>query len=124
MDKSKLNIAMPSELPILSKKLSNRLHAVVGIIGANTMHFTHPILAVVDLKDSFGKGLGIIMMMAFIFGLIKIITGAIAISNGNPEGKAAILGGIMVAGAPAIMLVLFKIFGLGSGALTPNFNFN
>jgi succinate-acetate transporter protein len=107
---------------IFTSKLQ-RLHAGVGLIGINALNFTTPILAVADLKQSFGKGLGIVMMMAFIFGLIKIITGAIAISNGNPEGKSAILGGLMIAGAPTIMFVLFRIFGIESGALTPNFSF-
>lgn len=82
-----------------------------------------PMLAVTNLRDSFSKGLGIIMMLAFIFGLIKVISGAIAISNGNPDGKSAILGGMLVAGAGSVMLVLFKIFGMGAGALTPDFGF-
>jgi hypothetical protein len=100
-----------------------KLHAGVSLIGLHTLQFTTPTLAVADLKQSFGKGLGIVMMLSFIFGLIKIITGAVAISNGNPEGKSAILGGLMIAGAPTIMFVLFRIFGIESGALTPNFSF-
>jgi hypothetical protein len=70
---------------IFTNKLQ-KLQAGVSLVGINTVQFTTPVLAVADLKQSFGKGLGIVMMLSFIFGLIKIITGAVAISNGNPEG--------------------------------------
>ena len=96
----------------------------IGAIAIEIMTWVVPVLGVgVNLKSAFSKGLGVVMMLAFIFGLIKIISGAVAISNGNPEGKSAILGGIMVAGAPAVMYVLFKSFGLGGGTLMPSFSF-
>ena len=100
--------------PLGSKSLLS-LNGLTAIGGVGSLDFMSPILAVADLKDAFGKGLGIIMMIAFIFGLIKVISGAVAISNGNPEGKSAILYGIMVAGAPTIMFFIFRIFGLGRG---------
>ena len=82
-----------------------------------------PTLAVAtNLRTAFNKGLGIIMMLAFMFGLIKVISGSVAISNGNPDGKSAIIGGMLVAGAASIMIVLFKIFGMSAGALDPDFS--
>ncbi len=74
-----------------------------------------------QLKQGFQLALGIIFMFGFIWGVIKIWTGANAISKGDPDGKAGIIAGIIIAGAAAIMGALFSIFGLSGGALTPTF---
>jgi hypothetical protein len=42
-------------------------------------------------------------------------------SKGDADGKMGIVSGIIIAGAAAIMAVLFTIFGLSDGALTPTF---
>ncbi len=70
-----------------------------------------------QLKQGFGLALGIMFMFGFIWGVIKIWSGANAISKGDPDGKA----GIIIAGAAAIMGALFAIFGLSGATLTPSF---
>jgi len=74
-----------------------------------------------DLKDKLGKGLGVMMIFGFFWGIIKIWSGANAIAKGDPEGKMSIVGGIIIAGATGIMTLLFKIFGMGDATLTPSF---
>lgn len=74
-----------------------------------------------QLKQGFNLALGIMFMFGFIWGVIKIWSGANAISKGDPDGKAGIVAGIIIAGAAAIMGALFAIFGLSGGALTPTF---
>jgi hypothetical protein len=74
-----------------------------------------------QLKQGFGLALGIMFMFGFIWGVIKIWSGANAISKGDPDGKAGIVAGIIIAGAAAIMGALFAIFGLSGGTLTPQF---
>jgi hypothetical protein len=74
-----------------------------------------------DLKTGFNEGLGIMFMFGFMWGVIKIWSGANAISKGDPDGKAGIVAGIIIAGAAAIMGALFAIFGLSGGSLTPSF---
>ena len=82
-----------------------------------------PILAQIptSLKTSFQTGLGIVFMIGFIWGVIKIWNGADKMSKGDADGKMGIVSGIIIAGAGAIMSAFFLIFGIGDGALTPQF---
>ncbi len=82
-----------------------------------------PLLAQIpaSLKTSFQTGLGIVFMIGFIWGVIKIWNGADKMSKGDADGKMGIVSGIIIAGAAAIMSALFFIFGIGDGALTPTF---
>ena len=74
-----------------------------------------------QLQQGFGTALGIMFMFGFIWGVLKIWSGANAISKGDPDGKAGIIAGIIIAGAAAIMGALFAIFGLSGATLTPSF---
>ena len=74
-----------------------------------------------SLKTSFQTGLGIVFMIGFIWGVIKIWAGADKMSKGDADGKMGIVSGIIIAGAAAIMSAMFFIFGIGDGALTPQF---
>ena len=75
-----------------------------------------------QLKDGFGLALGIIMMIGFFLGVIKIWAGANAISKGDPDGKNGIVAGIIIASAAAIMAALYTIFGMQDAVITPRFN--
>lgn len=74
-----------------------------------------------QLRDGFGVALSVLFMFGFIWGVVKIWAGANAISKGDPDGKAGILSGILIAAAAAIMGALFTIFGLQDSILTPRF---
>jgi hypothetical protein len=74
-----------------------------------------------QLTQGFSMALGIMFMFGFIWGVLKIWSGANAISKGDPDGKAGIIAGIIIAGAAAIMGALFTIFGLSGASLTPSF---
>jgi len=74
-----------------------------------------------SLKTSFQYGLGVIFMVGFLWGVIKIWNGADKMSKGDADGKMGIISGIIIAGAGAIMGALFFIFGMGDGVLTPQF---
>lgn len=74
-----------------------------------------------SLRDGFQAGLGIMFLIGFIWGVIKIWSGADKMSKGDADGKMGIVSGIIIAGAAAIMSALFYIFGMGEGALTPTF---
>jgi hypothetical protein len=74
-----------------------------------------------QLTQGFGTALGIMFMFGFLWGVLKIWSGANAISKGDPDGKAGIIAGIIIAGAAAIMAALFAIFNLSGATLTPSF---
>ncbi|HUB68137.1 MAG TPA: hypothetical protein VL981_11695 [Candidatus Methylacidiphilales bacterium] len=74
-----------------------------------------------QLQQGFSTALGILFMFGFIWGVIKIWSGANAISKGDADGKMGIVAGIIIAGAAAIMGALFSIFNLSGAILTPTF---
>jgi hypothetical protein len=94
--------------------LGGSLSSLPGVILAQTSGSA-------ELKQGFQYALGIIFMFGFIWGVIKIWAGANAISKSDPDGKAALAAGIIIAAAAAIMAALFDIFGLSGGSLTPSF---
>ena len=81
-----------------------------------------PVIAQLQqLKEGFGTALVLIFMIGFFWGVLKIWSGANAISKGDSEGKAGILAGIIIAAAAAIMGALFTIFGMQDAVITPRF---
>src|SRR5476649_803060 len=82
----------------------------------------HPILAQLQpLRDGFGSALVLVFMIGFFWGIIKIWSGANAISKGDADGKMGIVAGIIIAGAAAIMGAFFAIFNISGATLTPSF---
>jgi hypothetical protein len=82
-----------------------------------------PLLGQVQqLKDNFGSALAILCMFGFLWGVLKIWSGANAISKGDPDGKGGIVAGIIIASATAIMAALYSIFGMSDSIITPRFN--
>jgi hypothetical protein len=70
------------------------------------------------LAQGAGKALGIVMLVGFIFGVIAIIGGGSAIRRGDVDaGKLSIIGGLIIAAAPAIVKALFVAFGLGGSTV-------
>src|SRR5579885_502150 len=82
-----------------------------------------PVLAQIppSLKTSVSFGLGVMFLFGFLWGVVKIWSGADRMSKGDADGKMGIVSGIIIAGAAAIMAALFSIFGMSDGALTPQF---
>ena len=74
-----------------------------------------------QLKDGFGLALAVLFMFGCIWGIVKIWSGANAISKGDPDGKAGIIAGIIIAAAASIMSALFAIFGLEDAVIRPRF---
>ena len=95
----------------------------VLLLGAREASASPLVLAQVpaSLKTSFQYGLGVLFLIGFLWGVIKIWGGADRMSKGDADGKMGIVSGIIIAGAAAIMAALFAIFGMGDGALTPQF---
>lgn len=74
--------------------------------------------AVDGLAQGASKALGIVMLVGFIFGVIAIIGGGFAIRRGDVDaGKLSIIGGLIIAAAPAIVKALFVAFGLSGSTV-------
>jgi hypothetical protein len=107
--------------------MTNFTPSLVALTGKSLIGLT-PILAQAaqtastsTLQQGFSTALGILFMFGFFWGVVKIWSGANAISKGDADGKMGIVAGIIIAGAAAIMGALFAIFNLSGATLTPSF---
>ena len=70
-----------------------------------------------DLKTGISNSLAVIMMFGFVLGISCVIYGGFAIRRGDvDQGKMSIIGGAIIAAAPAVIFAFFKIFGLDSNS--------
>lgn len=83
------------------------------------MNLITPVLAAGGFTQGLSKALGLIMMIAFVYAVIKIIGGAANYNRDPDAAKQAIIGGMLIAGAVAIVTGLFTAFGINVG-ITPD----
>lgn len=77
-----------------------------------------------DLKTGISNSLAVIMMFGFVLGISAVIAGGFAIRRGDvDQGKMSIIGGAIIAAAPAVIFAFFKIFGIDSNATVGVGNF-
>ena len=70
-----------------------------------------------DLKTGISNSLAVIMMFGFILGISAVIYGGFAIRRGDvDQGKMSIIGGAIIASAPAVVYAFYKIFGIDSNS--------
>lgn len=66
-----------------------------------------------DLKTGISNSLAVIMMFGFVLGIACVIYGGFAIRRGDvDQGKMSIIGGAIIAAAPAVVFAFYKIFGI------------
>ena len=66
-----------------------------------------------DLKTGISNSLAVIMMFGFVLGISSVIYGGFAIRRGDvDQGKMSIIGGAIIASAPAVVFAFYKIFGI------------
>src|SRR5213083_1885083 len=77
-----------------------------------------------DLKTGISNSLAVIMMFGFVLGIAAVIYGGFAIRRGDvDQGKLSIIGGAIIAAAPAVVFAFYKIFGLDSNSAVGVGNF-
>jgi hypothetical protein len=70
-----------------------------------------------DLKTGISNSLAVIMMFGFVLGIASVIYGGFAIRRGDvDQGKMSIIGGAIIASAPAVVFAFYKIFGLDANS--------
>jgi len=77
-----------------------------------------------DLKTGISNSLAVIMMFGFVLGIAAVIYGGFAIRRGDvDQGKMGIIGGAIIAAAPAVVFAFYKIFGLDANSAVGVGNF-
>jgi len=70
-----------------------------------------------DLKTGISNSLAVIMLFGFVLGISSVIYGGFAIRRGDvDQGKMSIIGGAIIAAAPAVVFAFYKIFGLDANS--------
>jgi uncharacterized membrane protein YozB (DUF420 family) len=69
------------------------------------------------LQTGISNSLAVIMLFGFVLGIFSVIYGGFAIRRGDvDQGKMSILGGAIIAAAPAVVYAFYKIFGLDTSS--------
>src|SRR5258708_39015343 len=70
-----------------------------------------------DLKTGISNSLAVIMMFGFVLGISCVIYGGFAIRRGDvDQGKMSIIGGAIIAAAPAVLLSFYTISGISTNS--------
>jgi hypothetical protein len=117
------------KIKYLSPKVRSRLPSLLmaaAVFALNTV----PALAQsttfssTDLKTGISNSLAVIMMFGFVLGISAVIYGGFAIRRGDvDQGKMSIIGGAIIAAAPAAVFAFYKIFGLDTNSAVGVGNF-
>lgn len=88
-----------------------------AILALNTMPLFAQSFSSTELKTGISNSLAVIMLFGFVLGIVAVIAGGFAIRRGDIDtGKLSIIGGAIIAAAPAVAYAFFKIFGLDSNS--------
>ena len=116
----------------ISPKVRSRLPSILmaaGILTLNTLSVFAQAgggtaFSSTELKTGISNSLAVIMMFGFVLGIACVIYGGFAIRRGDvDQGKMSIIGGAIIAAAPAVIFAFFKIFGLDTNSTVGIGNF-
>ena len=105
----------------LTKKITTKVRprlpsllTIAAILVLNTLSAFGQAFNSTELKTGISNSLAVIMMFGFVLGIACVIYGGFAIRRGDvDQGKMSIIGGAIIAAAPAVIFAFFK-----SSALT------
>jgi hypothetical protein len=84
---------------------------VLAMLALNTPSLFAQAFNSTELKTGISNTLAVIMMFGFVLGIAAVIAGGFAIRRGD-VAQMSIIGGAIIAAAPAVIFAFFKIFGL------------
>ncbi len=104
----------------ISPQVRSRLPSlllVAAILTLNTSSVFAQAFNSTELKTGISNSLAVIMMFGFVLGIACVIYGGFAIRRGDvDQGKMSIIGGAIIAAAPAVIFAFFKIFGIDANS--------
>lgn len=97
---------------------------LAALVALNTTSAFAQAFGSTELKTGISNSLAVIMLFGFVLGIAAVIAGGFAIRRGDVDtGKLSIIGGAVIAAAPAIAFAFFKIFGLDTNSTVGVGNF-
>ena len=113
----------------LAPKLRSRVRPLLTVAALLALHPRSALaqgtgFSSTDLKTGISNSLAVIMMFGFVLGISSVIYGGFAIRRGDvDQGKMSIIGGAIIAAAPAVVFAFYKIFGLDASSAVGVGNF-
>lgn len=111
----------------ISPTVRSRLLAILmaaAILTLNAMPAFAQAFNSTELKTGISNSLAVIMMFGFVLGISAVIYGGFAIRRGDvDQGKMSIIGGAIIAAAPAAVFAFYKIFGIDANSAVGVGNF-
>ena len=111
----------------ISPKVRSRLPSILmaaAVLALNTLPASAQAFSSTELKTGISNSLAVIMMFGFVLGIACVIYGGFAIRRGDvDQGKMSIIGGAIIAAAPAVIFAFFKIFGIDTNSTVGVGNF-
>ena len=103
----------PISLKIRSRLPSLLMAAVILALNTIPAFAQSTTFSSTDLKTGISNSLAVIMMFGFVLGIACVVYGGFAIRRGDvDQGKMSIIGGAIIAAAPAVVFAFYKIFGI------------
>jgi len=91
--------------------------AVAAILSLNAMPVFAQAFDSTELKTGISNSLAVIMMFGFVLGIAAVMYGGFAIRRGDvDQGKMSIIGGAIIAAAPAAVYAFYQIFGIADNS--------
>ena len=104
----------------IKPKVRSRLRSLLvaaAILTLNSMPAFAQAFSSTELKTGISNSLAVIMMFGFVLGISAVIYGGFAIRRGDvDQDKMSIIGGAIIAAAPAVVFAFYKIFGLDANS--------
>ena len=104
----------------IKPKVRSRLPSLLmaaAILALNTLPAFAQAFNSTELKTGISNSLAVIMMFGFVLGISAVIYGGFAIRRGDvDQGKMSIIGGAIIAAAPAAVFAFYKIFGIDANS--------
>ena len=108
----------------LTKRITIKAHSrlpllltAAAILILNTVPASAQAFNSTHLKTGISNTLAVIMMFGFVLGIAAVIAGGFAIRRGDvDQGKISIIGGAIIAAAPAVIFAFYKIFGIDANS--------
>jgi hypothetical protein len=111
----------------INPKVRTRLPSLLTaatILALNTLSASAQAFSSTELKTGISNSLAVIMMFGFVLGIAAVIYGGFAIRRGDvDQGKMSIIGGAIIAAAPAAVFAFYKIFGIDTNSAVGVGNF-
>jgi hypothetical protein len=119
-NKNTTRMKLIKQIKPLGQKIRSRLSSllvVAAILALNTLPASAQAFSSTELKTGISNSLAVIMMFGFVLGIACVIYGGFAIRRGDvDQGKMSIIGGAIIAAAPAVIFAFFKIFGIDANS--------